>query len=100
MLTTVSRFDQIKKAERGVSVCTKLKDWYFIHVEIFILLLIVIEDCSGRPVSITSETAEVPEGNIADAQDSYKYLRLAQTNGNHDGREISLKQVPTTNKEE
>ncbi|XP_076610522.1 uncharacterized protein LOC143335176 [Chaetodon auriga] len=33
---------------------------------------------------ITTEGVELPEGNIADVQDSYKYLGIPQTNGNHE----------------
>ena len=33
---------------------------------------------------ISSEGVELPEGNIADVQDSYKYLGIPLSNGNHE----------------
>ena len=38
---------------------------------------------------ITTEEVELLEGNIADVQDSYKYLGIPQANGNHE--EASMK---------
>ena len=47
-----------------------------------------IEKCS-RMISkrcqlITTEGVELPEGNIADVQESYKYPGIPQANGNHE----------------
>ncbi|TDH12783.1 hypothetical protein EPR50_G00051580 [Perca flavescens] len=33
---------------------------------------------------VTTEGVELPGGNIADVQDSYKYLGIPQANGNHE----------------
>ncbi|TWW78234.1 hypothetical protein D4764_11G0003550 [Takifugu flavidus] len=39
---------------------------------------------SRRGKVITTDGVELPEGNIADLQDSYKYLGIPQANGNHE----------------
>ena len=39
---------------------------------------------SGRGKMITTEGTELLEGNIADVQDSYKYLAIPQSDGNHE----------------
>ena len=33
---------------------------------------------------ITTKGVKLLEGNIADVQESYKYLRIQQSNGNHE----------------
>ena len=33
---------------------------------------------------ITADGVELPEGSIADIQDSYEYLGIPQANGNHE----------------
>ena len=40
---------------------------------------------------------ELPEGNIAIVQDSYKYLWILQANGNHE-EATSLSQIPMQSK--
>lgn len=39
---------------------------------------------SNRGKIIRAAGAELPEGNIADVEDSYKYLGVAQANWNHE----------------
>ena len=39
---------------------------------------------SRRRQIIRTEGVELPEGNIADAQDSYEYLGISQADGNHE----------------
>ncbi len=48
-----------------------------------------VSDKRGRMVSkrgkmIRTEGVDLPEGNIGDIQDSYKYLGIPQANGNHE----------------
>ena len=50
---------------------------------------------SWRGRTIRTEGVELPEGNIVDVQDSYKYLEIPQANGNHEETAQRLPQPNT-----
>jgi len=50
-----------------------------------IKMLFGLDKCGRvRGKVITAEGVELPEGTTADVQDSYKYFRIQEANGNHD----------------